>query len=502
MEEQGKPSSRLVVVGMFHQVATLSHPVPRLGIIDSMSKLASENVHDRPKTLIVFHQHILETTATLLGAFNELGFPLIGTDKSYSTSPSVLESVRKMNIPLSAEGKPGKPGEYKETAQAHLTRFWDRVRYHIETLPKIESLIVVDDGAKCCETMPDDLGNTYSYAWVEQTRGGLYSEKMQQSLHPGVSVGTSAAKQLIEAPLISRAILNRLHRSLAELESELGKKPVIGIVGKGAVGSNLARDLLEQGYKVLIHDIDPRAFDGMDGLSIIREDDPLRLINRADCILGAVGLDWTKDIADKMFDEITGNKCFISCTSEDRELGTCLKMVAKRSSQQGNDQDVFEDISCITDKGHQIIIKGGGYPYNFDRRPGNVPVEDIAITQGMMLGATLQAVLVAQNISDEAKADEPQLQCLDPYIQRYVVRYLKMTRPEVVSKYPQGLFDNFENIDWIIEKSGGIYVWSPLLKQMFGPPPLTHGEKYTGQLTFSSKPPSRSFFAFLCVANK
>lgn len=467
-------ANRKYSVRIFPQTAPQPHKLPPLRIIDDMRDLASDSFTPyAPNTLLVYRQHILETTGTLLKGLNQLGFQLIGTDKCYSTSPSVLQSVLDMKIRLITERKPSKPGDYQQACRENLENLWSKVTDHIDRV-NIDRLVVVDDGARCCESMPNYLRLEYPNAWVEQTKGGFFSSMMKQSFTPGVAVGNSAVKRYVEAPLISRALLNRLRQTLDTLEFNK-RKAVIGIIGKGALGVHIANDLLKQNYKVIIYDIDDTVFQQVDSQNLYRVNNPLCIIAHSDCILGAVGRDATESIAHEILDVVKSDKYFISCTSEDKEFLTLLKMVAERG-QYGNAQDPFDDVSCLSNSGHLITIKGGGYPYNFDRQPYNVPAQDIALTQGLMFGACLQAAEAAvKPIGDGVSINKPQLQCLNPYIQRYVVRHWKKSQPQ--GKYSEEFFDQFEDIDWIIANSGGTHVPSPVLEQTFAHPPLPETDK-------------------------
>lgn len=89
-----------------------------------------------------------------------------------------------------------------------------------------------------------------------------------------------------------------------------------------------------------------------------------------------------------------------------------------------------------------------------------------------MFGGCLQATQAAiKPVGDGLSINKPQLQCLDPYIQRYVVRHWKKNQPE--GRYPIELFEQFEDIDWIVANSGGTYIPSALLERIFSSPPLS-----------------------------
>lgn len=59
----------------------------------------------------------------------------------------------------------------------------------------------------------------------------------------------------------------------------------------------------------------------------------------------------------------------------------------------------------------------------------------------------------------------PSRQCLDPYVQRFVAKVWSQSRP--IDEYPTGILEQFDDVEWIIENSGGEYKPSPVLKALF-----------------------------------
>lgn len=74
-----------------------------------------------------------------------------------------------------------------------------------------------------------------------------------------------------------------------------------------------------------------------------------------------------------------------------------------------------------------------------------------------MFSACMQAVLVANTLGkDGVTLNERKRQMLNPYAQQRVLKEWIMT-PRVAQKFPEGLLDNFNDIEWIKKNSSGLY---------------------------------------------
>ena len=237
-------------------------------------------------------------------------------------------------------------------------------------------------------------------------------------------------------------------------------------MGNGIIGSAIVNYLLTEGFRVVVHDTSGLAYKDNIGHKnsgyLYTANSPLGVIANADCIFGCTGRDITQGI--DVLELATGDKTFISCTSEDKEFLSLLKVIASVSREPF---DPLKDISYTTERGKRILILAGGFPINFDKKPWSVPANDIEITRGLLFGACLQAMrcaVPAVSLKYSLTTNGYRL-CLNPYIQRHVVAMWSSRQPE--KRYSPNFFTQFHDVELIAAKSGGKYKPDSLLEQIF-----------------------------------
>jgi len=87
------------------------------------------------------------------------------------------------------------------------------------------------------------------------------------------------------------------------------------------------------------------------------------------------------------------DKVFVSCSSEDKEFLSLLRVIAQNSPAV----DPMTDVSCVSYSGSKILVLKGGFPINFDRTPSCVPARDIELTRGLLLGAVYKRLQLQEN---------------------------------------------------------------------------------------------------------
>lgn len=439
------------------------YPVPQLEVLDAMVQLAQkEAMPNLDKTAFIGVQHALETTATLFQSLIQLGvkpYNMFFSGKCYSTSPAVAKTIENMGINFLHGAEPDRAGGYQTACKEDVKTLWRQFK-DVSDKREIDRVIVLDDGGRCIEEMPRTLSFYYPCASIEQTRGGLYSSSLDTLAIPLIEVASSAVKKHIESPLIAEAILNRVKKLLPSLN--LNKQTICGVVGNGAIGNAITKYLLSLGQHVLVYDENYHMFKNVANKNLVIMPNIEMLMANCTHVFGCTGRDITKNV--DVFNIVESDITLISCTSEDKEFLSLLEKVAEEGKRF-----YFEplaDITCLSNRRKKILILKSGFPINFDRHPWNVPAKDIEVTQGLLLGACIQAILMASKpIADGITINQQKRQMLDPYVQqRVLTEWLKHQRPQ---RYPQELLDNFNSIEWIIENSGGEYYPNSTLSNGF-----------------------------------
>ena len=445
------------------------HPIPELPVLNALREKAQFlPIINLKKAALVSIQHNLESTPSLYQQLIKLGLPannIYASGKWYSDNVQVIERIKKMGIHYIDSPAPSNITQYRDCNRRKMEKIWLTCHDDIKK-KQIDTLLVLDEGGRLLESMPYELRLTCKTAGIEQTKAGLFNTNSHFVPFPIINIADSFAKRDLESPLIADAIWQHIH-TLIHTDSNLKSATVFGVIGNGAIGSNVVKNLLAQGHFVLIYDEKESAFNIGTFKRLFRMSSIQGVILNSEVILGCTGKDITQHLDIK---SIAMNKTFISCTSEDKEFFSLLKFIASESNQI---YPPFSDINYKLGGNVSIKIIRGGFPVNFDKSPISVPTQDIQLTRGLLFGGILQALTVVKKPMGNGWAiNHPVLFSLDPHIQKFVVDIWRKFQPE--KRYPKPLLDSFQDIDWIKNKSGGVYQENPIFKQIFSIPSPPH----------------------------
>jgi hypothetical protein len=416
---------------------------PKLPVLEDLVKLV---VRSKGRVLagscLVCVQHLLDSTGSLLEACEQLG--LLSSDcfvlgKSYSASQEVFDRFLDKGIRVRVNRSDGKRAGFEQEFTSYVDRLWTDVRRQLRT-KRYEQIIIVDDGGHCIGRLPAVIPRSTLTRAVEQTTSGV-RRLANYCPVPVVNVATSAAKAFIESPLVVDAVLRRLTAYFPAAPSS------IGIVGLGRIGSSLASVLRAEGYRIFAYDSRNHS-----SAEVVTCHSVVELLRRVDYIFGctgedAIGADWVTDVS--------GEKTFISCSSEDREFRSLLNY----AQQEHLDviRDAKDDLMIELPKARLHVVRGG-YPANFDRQNESVPSREIQVTRGLLLAGIVQASLLGSNTS-------PQLIELDHSAQMSIVDNWLRHVPERRSSYSGEILSHFQDLAWIRSQSEGSSI--PLSSEVF-----------------------------------
>ncbi len=440
--------------------------IPSLPILKEMAQCAKANgFSSLQDTVIIGVQHILPTTASMFDVIiNQFGInpsDIFLTGKFYSSCLPVERYMRQRGIRLMKNKIPRRPGQFEELMHDTVHDMWMLLAEHLKKTKK-NKVIIFDEGAHCLESIPKWLSFKYSFTSIEQTRFGLYADSVGTQLFPLIDVACSSAKKRLESPLISKAIIKKIKKILPKLK--INPNTVFGVIGNGAIGSAIVEHLLSFGYKVVIYDGNENAFNNIHHRNCLRVDKISGVIAGSNIVFGCTGRDISNglNILGLVKDEIT----LISTSSQDVEFKALLKASDKiRFTKSEN--NTLSYLNLFSDSGAEIRILENGFPINFDKTALSDPADDMELTRGLLFGAFIQAVTVAQKpIDDGATLNSGSHLMLDPWVQQFVARcWLQRQKDD---KHYQEKIDCFENIEWIKGNSNGIYKENELLSQSFG----------------------------------
>lgn len=423
----------------------------KLPVLDSISKVFPlEEIPSFDSIAFVCVQHLLFTTFNLIESFIQLGacpdnIHIMG--KSYSTCPQVVGKLIARGCHCYSNSPQEKLGDFRKCFIQDIEKMWREV-YNDLQKKKINLVVILDDGGTCLSNVPSYIKKKYPLVGVEQTSSGLTDIRMHRLAFPVIEVASSAAKQLIESPMIAEAIVKKLSTILPMNKGSL----VCGVVGLGVIGEVVTQKLLSLNHKVIAYDKNPEK--GQNLGKPLRTDDIKTIFDGAEYIFGCAGEDITKnlDIAD-----INNNKTFISCSSQDKEFLTLLKIFEEKNSKYRN---ILDHLECSLN-GQTVKVYRGGFPINLDNSGESVAAHDIQLTRGLLLGGILQGIVYALHYPKKKNIRY----MLHPAIQSFVVAHWRNYGSTFL--FPPGLLEAFQDWSWVKSQSRGINQENELIARGF-----------------------------------
>lgn len=428
--------------------------IPRMPVLEAVAK-AGKGLIDFKDTAFFSVQHILRTNVPLfkhlIEDFNANPNHIYLSGKGYSDSIEAEALIENLGIQyFKLEKTYDTMGHYQAHLRSHLKHsVWRNFMNHIKK-NNIQRIIVIDEGGHSLETMPRSIVFKYPTAGIEQTRGGLYSPIVDSLPFPLVEVASCAIKRHLESPLIVQAIIQKLQKALGA-RSDINPDTIFGVIGNGAIGSQVTRYLLQRGYTVVAYDENKEAFQGLIHQNLYRVENVDRVLERSDYILGCTGKDILKGTHTlHLLGSAACDQKFISCTSEDKEFYSIIKAMGAHKAIELNN---LREIVFTTEAGGKITLVNAGFPVNFDPSGESVPASDIQLTRALMLGACIQAGRHAfkPGSGSEMKL-APRMQ-LDTALQQFVAREFKKHQPQ--NRYSEPQWRLSQDISWLKNNSGG-----------------------------------------------
>jgi S-adenosylhomocysteine hydrolase len=395
-------------------------------------------------------QHLLFTTLNLMDALIQLGvYPdnihIMG--KPYSTCLQVVNKLTARGCHYYPNSLQKKVGGFSECFAKDIEHMWHEVNNDLKK-KKIKLVVILDDGGNCLANVPNYISKKYSLVGIEQTRSGLTDLDVRQLSFPVIEVASSAAKQLVESPMIAEAVVKKLSKILPMSQSKLS----CGVVGIGAIGNVIIQKLLSLNHEVITYDKDKEK--GEIFFKNLCTVDIKTLFSKAEYIFGCVGEDITQNLK---IEDINTNKTFISCSSQDKEFLTLLK---RFEEQNCNYDNVLDHLECSFNA-NTVRIYRGGFPINLDNSGESVAAHDIQLTRGLLLGGVLQGIVYATQYPKQ----ENKRYMLHPAIQSFVVAH--WMKYGSIFLIPPHILAGFQDLEWVKRHSQGTEQENELIAQSF-----------------------------------
>lgn len=407
---------------------------PKYHIIQKLTKIFSFQFKPE-EYFIISVQHLLRSTGSMFEAVIDYGFEaqnIYLTGKIYSTHIETQNKLKILGINIIESDYPKDLGYYTQSLENDVRKMWQLLSEKLKPKSKI---IILDDGGYTLKNVPATILKNHFVYGIEQTTSGI---RMQNTFgeFPVIHVAASAAKVIIEPPIVSEAIKIQLGQIIKELNP---KK--IGVVGFGHIGRAVT-DEFKLGYDVLVFDIKNELKD-----NAIRDvaycNSISDLYNQSDLIIGATG----QDISDlNWLTNSKGDKTLISVSSGDIEFNSLLRKCEPYLIEEL--KSPLQVLNLKTQQGHSLKILRGGMVANFTGTPDSSPGHIIQVTRGLLFSAILQILKNSEYLKNKSGA-----LMLDPDFQKEVVLLWFQDQPQRKADYSEEVLKGFEKISWIREQS-------------------------------------------------
>jgi S-adenosylhomocysteine hydrolase len=160
-----------------------------------------------------------------------------------------------------------------------------------------EKLMVLDDGGHVAKVVHEHFPHeAHRFRFVEQTQRGANAVKEVAAHVPGglkspvVNVAESRAKKDHESPSIGYSVWKETKAILDKIEAQGVTVPKSAtVLGFGAVGSQVARELKDAGYDVHVFDPDPARAAQATALGFTAHGDKREALGRGNVLVSATG---------------------------------------------------------------------------------------------------------------------------------------------------------------------------------------------------------------------
>ncbi len=394
------------------------------------------------ETLIFIYAHCLDSFEELIKfLIDSNGFlarNIFILPKSYSAIDDVVHRLSKSGVNILDYKFEFEVGKFDKAASRNIRDACQQVKSAWDSKNRFSNrasrLVLVDDGGLLTRTWYEEYGDPkdHQVVSIQQTASGTY-EAPQRSRIPKINVARSAAKRWFESKIIATGVA----RKVLTLDV-LGKGLHLGVAGYGAVGRALAKELTNNGERVLLHDIEGLPAVKGQFFGIYREQKPF--LADCDVVFGCVGRDW---ILQENINAAEGEKKYISCSSRDVEFRSLLL-----SNKWNEDDEPFSDLVFFS-SGKKTVYNSG-FPINFDRCKEYEHFEEIVLTRALILGAIIQAICMSYGETYTRPIK------LAVNVQKKLIETWLRERGKDMKPSDYGVSKaDFESLNWWIKESSG-----------------------------------------------
>lgn len=333
----------------------------------------------------VYVQHLLISNYRCVEFLESLGLDrrrLLVFGKGYSTSQTALATYRNGNYAVHDRTS---DFQFSEPFDDAIIR---QVELGIQSLLDAgeTSILIIDEGGIAMRAVDNlRLESSLRIAFAELTSRGTQHYALVSGKFPLVDVANSFLKKRVESRVIVTSMLECLARELNRLNLAPLASGSIGIIGYGAIGGEIYRQLSVLGSRPLRYDLQGNRSDFVGVVDAMQ---------RSSVVLSSTGGGL---IGLCEFLEMEGSKIFVNCGSSDVEFNLWQVATELGSFPNSKGSFVFEsppwEGPAVLGLPRSVIrFLRGGFPINFDGSPDPISAEKIQLTRAALIGGALQSI--------------------------------------------------------------------------------------------------------------
>lgn len=356
--------------------------LPVISLAVSEYKKIRDNIFQGYQVLMILH--LLTDFASMIVELEKVGLDSTRT-KIIGIPYSTKEHVRKWLLENSYDVVVSDCNNYLD--------IYDQVEKTLEEQLEIckkenRKLLIVEDGEYAVPILHNKFGGYIQYVVgaVEQTANGIWADRELEKRGvlriPIINVAESEYKKLVESKLVGQAIVTNIKNLLSKIGKGTDKKALV--LGFGATGREVAKELRKAGANVSVSDSDTHKLHSAKESSYTTYEDPKNGITEKDLIVGCTGKVWLTECE---MSQLKHGAYFVNATSKKMEIDYD-DLDALCQDRVKMDNSIGYTYKIGSDR-RELHLLADGFPINFFENE-SIPDEQIQFIPALMAVSAIE----------------------------------------------------------------------------------------------------------------
>lgn len=356
--------------------------LPVISLTVSEYKKRRDNIFQGYQVLMILH--LLTDFASMIMELEKVGLDssrtkIIGIP--YSTKEYVRRWLLEKSYDVAVSDYDDYLGIYNQVEKA--------LKEQLEICKKEnKKLLIIEDGGYAVPILHKKFREYIPYVVgaVEQTANGIWADKELEGRGelkiPVMNVAESKYKKNVESRLVGQAIVMNIRNLLSKIGTGINKKALV--VGFGATGSMVAKELQNAGANVSVSDTDLTGLHSAKGSSYTICENLLEGITDKDLIVGCTGKVW---LTQHEMSRLKHGVYIVNATSKRLEIDY-QDLEALRQDRVKMENSIGYTYEIGSDR-REIHLLADGFPVNFFENE-SIPDEQIQFILALMAASAIE----------------------------------------------------------------------------------------------------------------